>query len=55
MNIGYNIIYNIVALIKACKDWNKLQAQEKIWTHFKCYFSEAYSEYEEFNQDSNTN
>ena len=47
-DISYNIIYDTAALIKAYKDWNKLQAQDKIWTNFKRYFSEAYSEYEVF-------
>ena len=41
--------------MKACKDQNKFQVQEKTQTNFKCYFSEAYSEYKEFDQGSNIN
>ena len=55
VNIGYNIIYDTAALMKACKEWNRLQPQNKTWHNFKQHFSEAYAEYEEFDQESNTN
>ena len=55
VNIGYNIIYDTTALTKACKDWNKLTPPNKTWANFKRHFSEAYSEYEEFDQESNSN
>ena len=55
VNTGYNIICDTAALMKACKDWNKLPPQNKTWNNFKQHFSEAHAEYEEFDQESNAN
>ena len=55
VNIGYNIICDTAALMKACKEWNRFQPQDKTWHNFKQHFSEAHAEFEEFDQESNTN
>ena len=55
VNMAHNIITDAGIMTKACKEWVKRPLQHRIWPHFKLHFSEAYSEYEEFDQNSNIN
>ena len=55
VNIGYNVIYDTVVLMKDYKDQNKVLPQNRIWNNFKQHFSDTYVGYKEFDQESNTN
>jgi len=55
VNIGCNLVNDTGAMTKACKDWVKLPLNDRTWLHFKHHFSAAYTEYEEFDQDSHIN
>ena len=53
--MGYNIINDTRVMTKVFKDWIKKPLNRKTWLYFKSHFSDTYTKYEEFNQDSYIN